>query len=305
MNVLGYKCAICGIVGYLLLAASTQLLVGNFPLSLIAFPINAVFAFFWLLLLWKLYKKSSKCRFAAFLSSSQISIASIFLLMAGGLIIGLFPQLSDIDISMRTDVWTSLGCYNFMTSWIFIAILFLLLSNLAMVVFHAYFHRKHVRWRFLLNHVGLWLALFAGFFGSSDTQILRILLHKGEPVREAFTINGVSCQLNYEMELRSFSVEYYPDGRPSHISAKVRLGDDEALLEVNRPYNYRLGEDVYLTGYDATSATASEYCVLQIVVQPWKYVIVIGILMMLTGAVLLFVNGSKKQAKLERYDKLG
>ena len=169
-----------------------------------------------------------------------------------------------------------------------------------MITFHAYYHRKTARWRFLLNHAGLWLALFAGFFGSSDTRTLRIPLYKGEPAREAFDMNGVSYHLDYEMELRSFSVEYYPNGSPSRFAAEVRLGDDEALLEVNHPYSYRLGEDVYLTSYDMASGNESKYCVLQVVIQPWKYIMVASILMMLAGAVLLFINGPKKCVNLEK-----
>ena len=101
------------------------------------------------------------------------------------------------------------------------------------------------------------------------------------------------------MEQRSYSVEYYPKESTSRFAAEVRLGDDEALLEVNHPYSYRLGEDVYLTSYDMASGNESKYCVLQVVIQPWKYIMVAGILMMLAGAVLLFINGPKA------YDKLG
>ena len=100
-------------------------------------------------------------------------------------------------------------------------------------------------------------------------------------------------------ELNSFAVDYYPNGRPSRFSANVRLGNENVLLEVNHPYSYRLGEDVYLTGYDITKGNESNYCILQVVKQPWKYVMVTGILMMLAGAVLLFINGAKA------YDKLG
>lgn len=130
------------VTGYLSLAAIIQLLMGNFPLSFVAFPLNIVFAVIWLFLLWKLYKESRKSAFTRFLYSPQTSILSIFLLIAGSLIIGLFPQLSDVEAAMRTGVWALLGCYNFMTSWIFIAILFLLLSNLAMITFHAYYHER-------------------------------------------------------------------------------------------------------------------------------------------------------------------
>ena len=112
-------------------------------------------------------------------------------------------------------------------------------------------------------------------------------------------MNGASYYLDYDMELNSFAVEYYPNGRPSRFSANVRLGNENVLLEVNHPYSYRLGEDVYLTGYDITKGNESNYCILQVVKQPWKYVMVAGILMMLAGAVLLFINGAKA------YDKLG
>ena len=115
-----------------------------------------------------------------------------------------------------------------------------------MITIHACRHRKQARWRFILNHTGLWLALFAGFLGSSDTQTLRIPLYKGEPKHEAFDMNGASYYLDYDMELNSFAVEYYPNGRPSRFSANVRLGNENVLLEVNHPYSYRLGEDVYL-----------------------------------------------------------
>lgn len=280
--------------GYISLAVAVQLILGNFPVSFLAFPLNIVLAAIWIFTLWMLYKEYRSSALTRFLCSHKTSALSIGLFIGGCLVIGLFPQLSDAEANARQGILASLGCYNFMTSWIFIAILFLLLSNLGMITIGAYLHRKQARWRFILNHVGLWLALFAGFMGSSDTLTLRVPLYKGEPTREAFDMNGSAYYLDYEMELDSFAVEYYPNGRPSRFAATVRLGNEEALLEVNHPYAYRLGEDVYLTGYDMTKGNDSQYCILQVVKQPWKYVIVAGILMMLAGAILLFINGPRK-----------
>lgn len=281
-------------MGFMLLAAVLQLLVGNFPLPFLAFPLNVVFAVLWIFLLWKLYKEGGVLKVTRLLSSYRTSIISIVLFICGCLVIGLFPQLSDAEAEMRKGIIASLGCYNFMTSWIFITILFILLSNLALITIHAFYHRKNARKRFLLNHAGLWLALFAGFFGSSDTQTLRIPLYKDQPAREAYDMNGSSYHLDYEMELLSFQVDYYPNGSPSRFAADVRLGNEEALLEVNHPYSYRLGEDVYLTGYDMQRGNETNYCIVQIVRQPWKYITVAGILMMLAGAILLFINGPKR-----------
>lgn len=288
------------VVSYILLAAVIQLFMGNFPVSFFSFPLNIIFAAFCFFLIWILYKEYSYLKFSKFLYARSTSSLSIGLFICGCLIIGLFPQLSDKEAQIPENILASLGCYNFMTSWVFIAILLLLLSNLAMITIHACRYRKHGRWHFLLNHVGLWLALFAGFFGSSDTQTLRIPLYKDEPAREAFDMNGISHYLDYEVELNSFAVEYYPNGRPSRFAANVRLGNEKALLEVNHPYSYRLGEDVYLTGYDVAQGNGSNYCILQIVKQPWKYITITGILMMLVGAIILFINGPRKE-----YDKLG
>lgn len=278
--------------GFILTVFAIQLLTGNFPVSFLAFPLNLIFAVVGLFMLWMLYKEYRNIKITRFLCSPQTSILSITLFIGSSLVIGLFPQLSEIEAESKEGILASLGCYNFMTSWIFIAIFLLLLSNLAMITLNSC-QPPRIRWRFLLNHAGLWLALSSAFLGSSDTQTLRIPIYKGEPTREAFDMNGASHHLDYDLELDSFAVEYYPNGRPSRFAANVHLGNETVLLEVNHPYAYRLGEDVYLTGYDVTKANESEYCILQIVKQPWKYVTVAGILMMLTGAILLFINGPK------------
>lgn len=279
---------------YLLLAMLLQITTGNFPLLLFAFPLNVIFAIIWIFILARLYMEGIQLPFTRFLSSSHTSVLCILLLIGGSLVIGLYPQLSDAEAASMPGIGAALGCYNFMTSWIFVAALFLLLSNLGMVIIHASCHRKKAKKRFLLNHIGLWLALFAGFFGSSDVQTLRIPLHAGQPTREAYSMDGSVRYLNYELELHSFDVDYYPNGMPSRFAADVRIGDENKILEVNHPFNYRFGEDIYLTGYDTRKMNNSQYCVLQIVYQPWKYIIVAGILMMLVGAVLLFINGPKR-----------
>lgn len=271
-----------------------QITTGNFPLLLFTFPLNVILAVIWIFLLVRLYMENSEWPFTRFLLSSHTSVLSILFLIGGSLIIGLFPQLSDAEAASMSGIGAALGCYNFMTSWIFVAVLFLLLSNLGMVIIHASCHRIKAKKRFLFNHIGLWLALFAGFFGSSDVQTLRIPLYAGQPAREAYSMDGFVHYLDYEFELHSFDVDYYPNGMPSRFAADVRIGNDNTVLEVNHPYNYRFGEDIYLTGYDTHKMNNSQYCVLQIVYQPWKYIIVAGILMMLAGAVLLFINGPKR-----------
>ena len=168
------------VTAYFVIAALLQTLAGNFPLSFFAFPLNVIVAVIWIYSLWRLYKEGNKLPLTRFLLSSRTSVLSILLLIGGSLVIGLFPQLSEAEADSIPGVLALLGCYNFMTSWIFIAILFLLLSNLAMVIIHAFYHCVPAKKRFILNHLGLWLALFAGFM--PDNRDAKLIVWMGKPI---------------------------------------------------------------------------------------------------------------------------
>ena len=138
-------------------------------------------------------------------------------------------------------------------------------------------------------------------FGSSDVQTLRIPLYAGQPGRKLIVWMGkpIIWIMNWNSIL---SIQrYYPNRMPSRFAADVRIGNRRTTLEVNHPTVTVWEKTFTLTGYDTHNMGNTQYCILQIVRQPWKYVMVVGILMMLTGAVLLFINGPKKL----KHDNLG
>lgn len=276
--------------GCLLLAAVVQAVAGNFLFHIFAFPLNALFALVWLTALWMLYKDYRTSALTRFLLSPSATVASLSLFLAGCLVIGLFPQLSSAEAAARAGLWARLGCYDFMSSWPFVATLFFLLTHLALVTYRGAVTRRRHRWRFVLNHAGVWLALFAGFFGSADERLLRIPVVEGEANSRAYTLDGKVTYLDYGLELLHFEADYYENGMPRHYEAQVRAGDDEITLRVNHPYTYRWGEDIYLTGYEKTK-DGTPYCILQVVEQPWKYIQLAGILMALAGGILMFIDG--------------
>lgn len=221
--------------------------------------------------------------------------------VCGTLIIGLFPQLSAIDAENKEGILGRLGFYNFMSSWIFVSVLFILLSHLAAITIKGFRTRKNKRWRFLLNHAGVWLALFGGFMGSSDIITARIPVFFDKENNEALTMEGKHFYLDYDMQLTDFDADYYQNGIPKSYVANVKISDRQSgessliSLEVNHPYEYKFGEDIYLVSYD-TRSIKPQYCILQIVRQPWKYVQLIGIIMTIAGAVGMFIGGPQKQS---------
>ena len=63
---------------------------------------------------------------------------------------------------------------------------------------------------------------------------------------------------------------------------------------MNHPYRLSWAEDIYLISYDRESIVP-QYCVVEIVRQPWKYLIWMGIVMMMAGSALMFLQGAKKK----------
>ncbi len=149
--------------------------------------------------------------------------------------------------------------------------------------------------RFVMNHVGLWLLLFSGFIGAADTVNVDVIVYRNAPNNEAFQKDGESCFLDYKLMLHDFKVETSQNGTPIDFEATVIIDRDTATLKVNHPYSRTLIEDIYLTGYDTNSGKDTPYCNIQIVSSPWKYFMFIGILMMLCGAAMLFLQGPKRE----------
>jgi hypothetical protein len=152
-----------------------------------------------------------------------------------------------------------------------------------------------VRWRFLLNHIGILLAVASAFWGRPDSQTMRVQAYLEQPVKEAFRTDGGTAWLPYEICLRDFRIERYDNGVPSMFEADVIVDGEAVTLKVNQPFSRSLGEDIYLTGYDTEAGEGSDYCIIQVVREPWKYPALAGIVLMLAGALCMFIGGPRKR----------
>lgn len=238
-----------------------------------AFPLNLMLAALWAVFwLWirSCHPQSPAVRF---LQSPAATISAIILLIISCIWIGL----------SRDRV--------FVQSFVFIILLLYVQTVLFLITVRGWKRQDgSVRWRFLLLHAGLLLALGSGFWGNPDSNEYRVKLALEETSRVAYQMDGQRAVLPYELSLRGLDIEYSDEGKMIDYEAFVSVGDSKpAAVSVNHPYQVRLGEDIYLASVSETS------CVLQIVKEPWRYFALAGIIMMLAGAFLLFVNGPKKR----------
>ncbi len=191
---------------------------------------------------------------------------------------------------------TRLGLKAFTTSWPFLWLIVLLLAHLQLVVLHRL--KKH-GWRrsgaFLLVHGGTWLALAAGFVGSSDLQDLRAVVGRAEPTRMAYDRQGRLHPLPYSLRLRDFRVERAEaDGSVVQFRAKLEVDEQPVDLAVNAPFSCSWNEDLYLLSYD-THSPSVQYCVVQVVREGDKPFLWLGIVCLMVGVVWQTVT-SKRMA---------
>ena len=255
-----------------------QALAGPFPVDALAFPVNSALLFASIAGLWVLYREKPDGAVCRWLSSGKTSIALLAAFLGCCLLLGLtrqdgeagrFPGLRDI-------------CHT----WWFILLALTLMANLFIVILS----RRRKGARFLLNHIGVLVALAGCFFGAPDHQVYRTIVTK-EPVREAVEADGAITGLPSALALDGFEVELDPKGNVRNYISHLDVDGKKVVLKVNHPYRLSFSEDLYLTGYDRENERP-QHCIVEIVRQPWKYLIHIGILMMMAGSVLMFARGA-------------
>ncbi len=238
-------------------------------ITFFSFPLNLILALLWagfMLLLWRHHRKSL---FVRFMLSKTATISAISLLLIFCLIIGFTGN--------RDLVYTLL----------FAVILLYFQTVLVFVLFRGR--------RQFIHHIGLLIAVSSAFWGAPDSETLRVRAVKDVPVREGFRMDGSTVWLPYEITLKDFRTETWENGAPSMYEADVVIDNEDVTLKVNHPYSSAFGEDVYLSG----AGDGSGYCVLQVVREPWKYGALVGIILMLAGASLLFIEGPRGRKTVE------
>ena len=159
---------------------------------------------------------------------------------------------------------------------------------------------------FLLNHLGLFLALTTATLGNADMQRLKMITVKGEPEWRALTQEQQIVEMPIAIELKEFIMETYDDGSPKRFASDIQIltqtgKNIETTVEVNNPVEVD-GWKIYQYGYDTQMGAMSQTSILELVRDPWLPLVYTGIYMMLAGAVCMLLlaipwSGGWRQAR--------
>ena len=175
---------------------------------------------------------------------------------------------------------------------------------------------------FLLLHSGVFLVLFGGFFGAPDKEDGQVLLEYGKPTHIAYQANGEMLPLPFDIQIDTFYINYYPDGRsPKQFTTRFTIHEiGETVDEGARIRDERINSSdsetletkvispsscVLHPSSQATLTTAvnhpcawrgyrfyqsnydplrGEYSVLKVVRDPWIAFVWVGIALLAIGA---------------------
>ena len=152
---------------------------------------------------------------------------------------------------------------------------------------------------FLLNHLGLFIALTTATLGNADMQRVRMITAIGEPEWRALTQEGTVKEMPIAIELQRFIMETYDDGSPKRFASEIQIltktgKNIKTIVDVNKPYEVD-GWKIYQYGYDTLMGAKSRISILELVRDPWLPLVYAGIYMMLAGAVCLLLQGNNKK----------
>ena len=146
---------------------------------------------------------------------------------------------------------------------------------------------------FMLNHLGLFVALTTATLGSADIQRVKMICGVGEPEWRVLDQSGAIKEMPIAIELKKFIMDTYDDGKPKRFASEIQIltktgKNIETTVDVNKPYEVD-GWKIYQYGYDTQMGAQSRISILELVRDPWLPWVYVGIFMMLAGALLLVV----------------
>lgn len=264
----------CAVIAAIVVIATTlQLMTGDFPVDIFTFPLNVIIVALWLFVVVYLYRNRSNIAWVESMLSIRATWFSLAIMVATGIYLGLQREPNS-------------------TLWLIVAGMLFTLTHLLFITLRGWRTPQGIRWRFTLLHLGLILSLGAGFWGAPDRTQLRAILTDERATEIAYHTNGTATKLNHAITLRGLNAEYNESGMPTYFDATIEVDNKEATIKVNHPYNRTLSEKIYLVSVDAKAS----YCIVEIVREPWQWVSLAGIVMLLSGAVILFIRGPRHAA---------
>ena len=272
--------------GLIFAGLALQLSVGSVVWEAFAWPANGIVLAGFLAIIALVFLLRKKVYAFQFVGTYQAAIPAMVYALALTIIMGLTRQ-------QVGGTWLN----NMLSFWPFVLVYVYIATILGVVTLKRTLKLRQGRnlreIAFLLNHLGLFLALTTATLGNADMQRVKMICGVGEPEWRALAQNGAVKEMPIAIELKKFIMETYDDGKPKRFASEIQIltktgKNIETTVDVNKPFEVD-GWKIYQYGYDTQMGPQSQISIFELVSDPWMPWVYAGIYMMLAGAVLLVV----------------
>ena len=263
-----------------------ELSVGPVVWEAFAWPANGIVLAGFLALIALIFILRKKVYAFQFIGTYQAAIPAMVYAVVLTIIMGLTRQ-------QVNGTWLN----NMLSFWPFVLVYVYIAVILGLTILRRCFrfNVSGFKWKrdipFMLNHLGLFLALTTATLGNADMQRVKMICGVGEPEWRALAQGGVIKQMPIAIELKKFIMETYDDDKPKRFASEIQIltktgKNIETTIDVNKPYEVD-GWKIYQYGYDTMMGAQSQISILELVRDPWLPLVYAGFYMMLAGAVVM------------------
>jgi hypothetical protein len=278
--------------GLLFTGVLLQVALGPIDWSLFAWPANLIVLLLLLALIGAMYALRRRVYALEWMMHAGAAVPCLVYAAGLTMLMGLLPQ-----VRMGGIPWLSqmLRFWPFVLIWTW------------MMVISALAALNHLlRWKvreipFLLNHLGVVVAIVAATLGNADIRNLQMTVFTDEPEWRAVDDAGTVLEPGLAIELHQFTMDIYPDGTPKRFASDISVYTEDGknlrgTVEVNKPLKVN-GWKIYQYGYDVVKGPESTYSVFKLVKDPWIAWVYLGIFLMIAGALCLMLFMAPKPVK--------
>jgi len=279
--------------GLIIAGLALELGVGPVVWEAFAWPVNGIVLAGFLAIITVMFLLRKKVYAFRFIGTYEAAIPAMVYAVVLTIIMGLIRQ--EVDGTWLNNMLTF---WPFVLIYVYIAVILgqIILRRIVNCQFSIFNLKRNIP--FLLNHLGLFLAMTTATLGNADMQRVKMITTVGEPEWRAIEPGGLIKEMPLTIELKKFIMETYDDGSPKRFASEIQIQTKsgkniETIVDVNKPCEVD-GWKIYQYGYDTQMGAQSQISILELVSDPWLPFVYSGIYMMLAGAVCMFLFGGRR-----------
>jgi uncharacterized membrane protein len=156
--------------------------------------------------------------------------------------------------------------------------------------------------RLILPHLGILLIILGLSLGYFYNWRGKAVLLTTDKTNVFITSKKELKIVPYALTLNQFNIDYWDTEAPKSFDAMIDIEENNQTqtisLRVNHPCKMGFGEDLYLLNYDRAQPENAEYCVVELVYEPFQGVVLAGIVLVLVGLCGIFWNNHQAECYL-------